>query len=138
MHGMTNYKSTEYISNYLKRKGIDYNIAKNSSRDPKSYKEFIYESFLNNPNSLIIINSEGFNLESVDGNVTLNNDGATQNAQVKGKVVENVGGHAMIVTGITEDGKIIVSSWGKEYIFDIGNAGYVNLDILDFNVGGKM
>ena len=70
--------------------------------------------------------------------ITLNNDGATQNAQVKGKVVENVGGHAMIVTGITEDGKIIVSSWGKEYIFDIGNAGYVNLDILDFNVGGKM
>ncbi len=28
------------------------------------------------------------------------------------------GGHGMIVTGITYDGKYIVSSWGEKYIID--------------------
>lgn len=28
------------------------------------------------------------------------------------------GGHAMTVTGVTEDGRFIVSSWGKRYYID--------------------
>ena len=36
-----------------------------------------------------------------------------------GKIVCNsIGGHAMTVTGVTEDGRYIVSSWGKTYYVD--------------------
>ena len=28
------------------------------------------------------------------------------------------GGHAMTVTGVTDDGKLIVSSWGNQYYID--------------------
>lgn len=35
------------------------------------------------------------------------------------RVAENAGGHCMTVTGITDDGNFIVSSWGGKYVLDI-------------------
>ena len=33
------------------------------------------------------------------------------------------GSHAMVVTGVTEDGKFIVSSWGNKYMIDPNDVG---------------
>ena len=58
----------------------------------------------------VVISAQNFTLyypEDVDGN---------------GKYDDvydfNIGGHAMSAVGTTDDGKIIVSSWGKEFLLD--------------------
>ena len=55
----------------------------------------------------VIIGATGFNLYDEDGNV----------------MHEDVGAHAMVLTGTTDDGRYIVSSWGEKY--------YMNPDELD-------
>jgi hypothetical protein len=45
-----------------------------------------------------------------------------------GEIIKSDGGHAMTITGVTEDGKYIVSSWGKEYYVDPNAPGDYNLD----------
>lgn len=39
----------------------------------------------------------------------------------RGRMVQMDGGHAMTVTGLTDDGRITVSSWGKKYYIDPEN-----------------
>ena len=56
-----------------------------------------------------IVASDGFNLYSEDENISSVND---------------VKSHYIYIVGTTEDGKLIVSSWGKKYIFDDQNASY--------------
>ena len=46
-----------------------------------------------------------YSTEDIDGNGLLDD-----------VLYSNLGGHAMVVTGITEDGDYIVSSWGQKYI----------------------
>lgn len=40
-----------------------------------------------------------------------------------GSVAQNLTGHAMTITGVTEDGKYIVSSWGGKYYIDPSQGG---------------
>ena len=50
---------------------------------------------------------------------------------------EDVGGHSMSITGVTDDGRYIVSSWGKKYYLDpseLSDASYVISDITDITV----
>ena len=42
------------------------------------------------------------------------------------------GGHAITVTGVTEDGKFIVSSWGKEYIVDPNEGPEKKLQVIEY------
>ena len=44
----------------------------------------------------------------------------------------NIGGHAMCVVGTTDDGKIIVSSWGKEFLLDLEENGINDFIIYDY------
>lgn len=38
---------------------------------------------------------------------------------VNGNVMQYInGGHGMVITGVTEDGRYIVSSWGNKYYID--------------------
>ena len=37
------------------------------------------------------------------------------------------GGHGMVITGVTEDGKYIVSTWGKKAIVDPADIGKTNV-----------
>ena len=75
------------------------------------------KNILSSQNNQIIIGAEHFNLystEDLDGNGLLDD-----------KTSEDVGAHGMTVTGVTDDGRLIVSSWGDEFILDpnekIGN-----------------
>ena len=44
--------------------------------------------------------------------------------------IEDGGNHAMTLTGFTNEGKPIVSSWGKKYILDISNIDIENGDLF--------
>ena len=67
----------------------------------------------------LTICSSGFDLKEIGATQQLsyNVDGALKNTATNGNIVENVGGHAMLITDITKDGKVIVSSWGEKYEF---------------------
>lgn len=56
-------------------------------------------------NDSLICSAQQYDLYTIDGEL----------------YYENGGNHAMMVTGFTEDGKPIVSSWGNKYILDIKN-----------------
>ena len=60
-----------------------------------------YDNIVGSGKEVIVAFHDG-NLYNMDGTVT--------------QVID--GGHAMTVTGVTEDGKFIVSSWGKQYYID--------------------
>lgn len=45
-------------------------------------------------------------------------DAALANSSVNNNKIENIGGHAMLITGMNTDGDLLVSSWGKRYSFD--------------------
>lgn len=67
----------------------------------------------------LTICSSGFDLKEIGATQqsSYNVDGALKNTATNGNIVENVGGHAMLITDITKDGKVIVSSWGGKYEF---------------------
>ena len=103
-----------------------WNDASGRGSDPDNYQEYL-DSFMfdKGVNSKVTFlgtdtmnadelkdhttNRESVLLGFFDGNIYYEN----------GKVAQYIdGGHGMIVTGITEDGKYIVSSWGEKYIID--------------------
>ena len=51
------------------------------------------------------------------------------------EVHSGVGSHAMVVTGITEDGNYIVSSWGNQYIYKPGDNDTYHSAIMDIDSG---
>lgn len=96
--GTTPYSNVNRIDHYLKEKGID-TFTYDLQHDPYTNQE-IQDAL--DSGKTVYITAEHFNLYDENGN----------------RVETNVGTHAMVVTGITEDGKYIVSSWGEKYIFD--------------------
>ena len=60
-----------------------------------------------------IVEYNNFSLYKVDenGEVTLS--------------IDHVLSHYIYVSGFTEDGKVIVSSWGNKYIFDDENSSWI-------------
>jgi hypothetical protein len=63
------------------------------------------------------VTPENYNEISKDGDVVIS-AGYFDLIDEKGNVHHYDGGHAMTVTGVTEDGKYIVSSWGEKYYLD--------------------
>ena len=71
-----------------------------------------FRNFLNERKQ-VIISAKNFTLyypDDVDGN-----------GKYDDVYRSNIGGHAMCVVGVTEDDKLIVSSWGNEYLFELGD-----------------
>ena len=71
-----------------------------------------FRNFLNEGKQ-VIISAKNFTLyypDDVDGN-----------GKYDDIYQSNIGGHAMCVVGVTEDDKLIVSSWGNEYLFELGD-----------------
>ena len=139
MHGLYLSDLTPLIF-YLKEKGInmemDYGEMSRSIRvEPgtERYEEFRsqmsyevpdgtplnapitvddFRNFLNEGKQ-VIISAKNFTLyypDDVDGN-----------GKYDDIYQSNIGGHAMCVVGVTEDDKLIVSSWGNEYLFELGD-----------------
>ena len=80
---------------YLAEHGIDVNVECYIEVTADNYNDIVDKG-------QIIVAIEPCILEDEAGNTVFNADG----------------GHAMTVTGVTEDGRFIVSSWGKRYYVD--------------------
>ena len=57
-----------------------------------------------------------------------------KNAEIKGKVIKDVDPHAMFITGIDEEGNLIVSTWGGKAKLLNGKIGDSFILSLDFDI----
>ena len=97
----SNWINDKYNINYEYTHVVD--IDKNNLFNEKEFKEII------NNNLQVVYDSYGYDLYYID-----------PNTGERGEIYsEDGGGHAMYVTGFTDNGDMIVSSWGKQYILDI-------------------
>lgn len=101
--GNSCYTMENRFETYMHEKGIN-----GSSQVVTSLTVEQIQEYMDNE-SIVTVNASDFNL--YDGN-----------GKIKHK---DVGGHAMTVTGVTEDGRLIVSSWGEKYYI------YPTEDIID-------
>lgn len=97
--GTTIYSQENRLLAYLHEKGIDANVNCSSS-------------------STMSVDSVKNTLES--GTVVkLSLGKGTQFCDENGKVQQTLGGgHAVLITGVTDDGRYIISSWGNQYYVD--------------------
>lgn len=91
--GTTPYEVENRFCHYLDEKGMSYECESVIDLDAGQIKEYI------NSGKNVNIATESFNLYNENGKV----------------VAKDVGRHWMTITGVTEDGRYIVSSWGKRY-----------------------
>lgn len=80
---------------YLDQKGVPVNVKTDYKVTPASFPQASKDGY-------VIIAYRYGNLQNEDGSVAQYIDG----------------GHAMVVTGVTEDGRYVVSSWGEKYYID--------------------
>ena len=96
MEKIAKYFSNKYGLNFSTECIRDFNI------------ERLHELYEIYGSGYIIIVSEGYDLYSID-----------EKSGERGEVCSEDGGsHAMVLTGFTPNGDIIVSSWGNKYIID--------------------
>jgi len=105
--GSMNFQRTFALNNALSE--IDFESTVVSSTNFEKLMQYSDE-FGNH--DYIIVEAHNFTLTSADG-ITESWDA----------------GHFMLITGVNEDGKYIVSSWGKKYILE--NVGYGSLSFID-------
>lgn len=94
--GTSQYVREYYLEQFMKEHGVDVNVETDVKVTAENFEE------ITKSGKQVIIAYRNGNLYNMDGTV----------AQ------EINGGHAMTVTGVTEDGKLIVSSWGGQYYID--------------------
>ncbi|WP_035767393.1 hypothetical protein [Butyrivibrio sp. NC2002] len=94
----------DILNNYLK----DKNITATSTQNVKMTPEDIEKYTRNGKYVLIGAHPDGPN--GTDEEMLYNMDGSEYGP---------IGAHCMMVTGVTDDGKIIVSSWGREYYLEM-------------------
>ena len=93
--GTTNLEREYYAEQFLKEHGIDANVDINVKVTPDNY-----ESYVDSGKQVLIAFRYGY-MYTEDG-----------------RRCEINGGHSMTVTGVTSDGRYIVSSWGEKYYID--------------------
>ena len=111
------------VIDYLKEKEMDINHINifYESLFNESYYQFVQEK-MNEEGATLVIDIRDFNMyaiEDLDGNGLLDDI-----------MYSNVGGHAMVVTEITEDGDFIVSSWGNKYIIRPQTEGFLQESVI--------
>lgn len=93
--GTTTYDREYYTEQFLKEHGVDAEFTSNVDVTPENYQDYV-----NDGKQVLISFHWGYMYDE-------NNN-----------KVEIPGGHSMTVTGVTDDGRLIVSSWGKKYYID--------------------
>ncbi len=124
------------LKSYLGSKGLEWDsdvLVINRPNNVLSNKDF--NSYVNNVNSFI---EDGYavqlNLFSNGNEVRMIN--SYGHVEYTTKNWKEGMGHAVFVTGMTNEG-FLVSSWGKEYLIpfqDLQNGGYFNIMIDDINI----
>lgn len=104
-------------SNYLSARGIKITAVRTDAIG--DIRSSLLSTVLTTPNSFHIVIGSNFDLErlSTSQQASQNLDAALRGSTSIGRIKENVGGHAMLLTEITSSGEIIVSSWQDRYRF---------------------
>lgn len=93
--GTNQYEREEMWEEYLKDRGVYVNVQCDVKVTPDTYSTIAKEGSL-------VVSISPVILQNKNGDIVDDRDG----------------GHAMTVTGVTDDGRYIVSSWGKVYYVD--------------------
>lgn len=109
----------DVISHFFEQKGIETStFGKNVIG---AGKNDLLADYLNSKNnSFKILTASDFDLEelvSKSNDMSLSADNALANSTINGKIVKDIGGHAMLITDMTDKGDFIVSSWSGKYRF---------------------
>ena len=106
------------FATYCKKRGIDsYTYEASSEIDKSEIERQLKEG------RTVVISTLFFKLENEEGENIFE-----QKVPASAEERKKVSGHAMVVTGIAPDGRLIVSSWGKKYYLDL------NDQVSDFKV----
>ncbi|MBR2587820.1 MAG: hypothetical protein IKD77_01270 [Bacilli bacterium] len=138
--GLSSMQGNNHITNYFAERGISLTITSPDLNKNSHLQEGIVAAVANNNNSFCILGAENFDLQFLDGtsHILETNDAATSNVVIDGDVAREIGPHAMLVTGISDDGNLIVSSWGgrAKFLSDSINSqnDHLILDVLDFSL----
>ena len=92
----------------------------------RNSREYRYEMYMKNHGinvdvKNVNVSARNFNSISQKGEIVVGIYPCVLYDSKGNKVVDIKGGHAMTVTGVTSDGMIIVSSWGKKYYIKPGS-----------------
>ena len=101
------------ISGYFKEKGIilhsDIYITDSLNKDSAALAYIA-----SNPNRMYILGASGFDIELSKEENLVPFDHALDDMIQEGKIIRNIGSHSMFVTGVDEQGNLIVSTWGQK------------------------
>ena len=100
---------TEEMEKFVSQFGLSLSTTVATSEEIDAYTPEVIQTLLDS-NKQLVISCNHFNLYSPTDE---NGDG-----QLNDLAASNVGSHAMAITGTTDDGRLIVSSWGRQYILD--------------------
>ena len=110
----------DLLTTYFEDKGIYAKTNTDINLSGKKSHTYLLEKMLNNnPNSYNILSASGFDLELLQGIDSAKEitDAALANAETAGNIKKDIGGHAMLITDVDENGDLIVSSWSRKYKF---------------------
>lgn len=93
-NGTSSADREAYINTFMEQHGLEVKYETDVDVTPSSFQEISEEG------KTVIISYHNGYIYDAEGNE------------------ERIENHAMVVTGVTEDGKYIVSSWGQEYYLD--------------------
>ena len=103
-----------FITNFMKDHGVDVSASTTNNVTVDNFEQLSREG------KQVVVDFYHGDLLNMNGTVAQTIDG----------------GHAMTVTGVTKDGKFIVSSWGKEYMIDpkgTNSKTYMTFVTVDYN-----
>lgn len=103
--GSSQYVREYYLEKFMEEHGVDVNVKTDVTVTADNYEDIIKSG-----KQVIIAFRNGY-LYNMDGTI-YDMDRTKPGDQPLD------GGHAMTVTGVTDDGKLIVSSWGNQYYID--------------------
>ena len=113
------------VGDFFENRGIHYEgTYENFDLNKPMTSEYLYNKILSEfvqarkNGEYLSIGATGFDLRKLNtSQSSLGLDGALKNTVTNGQVMENIGAHRMLITDVTKDGKVIVSSWGEKYEF---------------------
>lgn len=102
---------------YLEEHGDEVDdYQKMPSINAQEYQQYTDDGYV------VMLDADGFQMYNMDGTPAYGGN--------------LVGAHAMVVTGITPDGRYIVSSWGHEYIVDVADAESSSIAVMKIDTEG--
>jgi len=111
------------IQQFFNKKGINLSVNSKLIIDPNS-KPIHYDEFMNivkqnlEKGISMEITADGFDLYNVETH----------------KLKEDISSHTVTILGITQDGNLIVDSWGEKHIFNVKNELLRHGDICEISV----